>query len=439
MFERFFLKIFTAVLLINCLAVSPVQAKIETVSGTGEYIMSMKETPEFAQQNAKLYAERAAIEQAGIFIASVSISKNFQLQDEITTFAAGLLKNINVVENKMLPLTGEAAGYIKVVVTVEAQVDTDDFETALNKWQNKDSNEKSNLVERDRSQQELIEKQAQRIKDLEDKLANIKTEQDRQNVQQEIKEIDKNALYIQKIDEGWKFRHEKNFSKALELFNEAVELNPNDYRGYDGRGTVYDDLNKYGQALNDLNKAVELNTKSFEAYNNRGAIYSNLKEYDKAIADYNKAIELNQNYYWAYSNRGDVYRKLKQYDKAISDHNKAIELDSNYYYAYNNRGLTYLDLQQYDKAISDFNKAIELDKDHYNQRQNRYWIYNNRGITYKNLKQYKKAIADFTKCIEINSKFMWAYVNRAKCYQELGENKKANADFAKAQELGYKG
>ena len=92
MFKKFFLKVLPAVMAINFLSVTPVQASIETVTGTGEYIMSMKETPEFAQQNAKLYAERAAIEQAGIFIASVSISKNFQLQDEITTFALGLLK-----------------------------------------------------------------------------------------------------------------------------------------------------------------------------------------------------------------------------------------------------------------------------------------------------------------------------------------------------------
>ena len=276
---KFFLKILAVAVLINCLAVSPVQAKIETVTGTGEYIMSMKETPEFAQQNAKLYAERAAIEQAGIFIASVSISKNFQLQDEITTFAAGLLKNITTVKNEMLPLTGNAAGYIKVVVTIEAQVDSDDFETALEKWQNKDSNEKSNLVEQNKSQKELIEKQAQRIKELEQNLANIKTEQDKQNVQQEIESIDKDALYIQKIKEGWKFWDNKNFSKALELFNEAIDLNSYDYQVYYGRGTAFVSLSKYEQAIKDLDKAIDLNPNFSNAYYNRSVAYRNLKNY----------------------------------------------------------------------------------------------------------------------------------------------------------------
>ncbi|MBQ7704776.1 MAG: hypothetical protein IJT73_05030 [Selenomonadaceae bacterium] len=147
MLEKFFLKILVAAVFINLLTVSPVQAEIKTVTGTGEYFMSMKETPEFAQQNAKLYAERAAIEQAGIFISSYSRMENLELvEDEVTTFAAGLLKNIKVVKVEMVPFTGNAAGYIKVVVTVEAQVDSADFETALKEWRSLDGNEKSNSI-----------------------------------------------------------------------------------------------------------------------------------------------------------------------------------------------------------------------------------------------------------------------------------------------------
>ena len=428
MVEKFFLKILAVAVLVNCLAVSPVQASIETVAGTGEYIMSMKETPEFAQQNAKIYAERAAIEQAGIFIASVSISKNFQLQDEITTFAVGLLKNIKVVKNEMIPLTGEAAGYIKVVVTVEAQVDTDDFETALKKWQNKDSNEKSNLVEQDKSQQKLIENQTQQIKELEQNLSNIKTEQDKQNIQQKIKEIDKDALYIQKIYEGRKFFNKKNYTEALKFFDEAVNLNPNNYKGYFERGTTYQYIQNYEQSIIDLNKAIELNPNSAAAYNNRGETYRYLKKYNQAISDYNKALNLNLNYDAAYNNRAIVMDDLKQYDAAIADYTKAIECSPNEALYYRNRAYTYDNMKNYDAAIIDLNKAIELDP-------NSAKSYNNRGWAYKNLKNYSQAISDYTKAIELNPNKYLYYKNRAECYQALGETEKADADFAKAREL----
>ena len=59
MIKKFFLKILAVAVLINCLAVSPVQAEIKT---DGEHIKNMKETLEFAKQDAKFHSERAAIE-----------------------------------------------------------------------------------------------------------------------------------------------------------------------------------------------------------------------------------------------------------------------------------------------------------------------------------------------------------------------------------------
>ena len=260
----------------------------------------------------------------------------------------------------MIPLTGNAAGYIKVVITIEAQVDTDDFETALNKWQNKNYNEKSNLVEHNKSQQELIERQAKRIKELEQNLANIKTEQDKQNVQQEMKQIDKEALYIQKIDDGWKFWYNKDYNKALETFNEAVQLNPDYYRGYYGCGTAYKDLNNYELAITNFNRSIELNPNDTSAYYSRGVAYAALKNYDAAIADYNKAIELNPNFAATYNNRGIAYKDLKQYKKAIADFTKCIELDSKSMWAYKMRGDCYQELGEIEKANADFAKAREL-------------------------------------------------------------------------------
>ena len=47
-------------------------AEIQTCTGTGDYIMPKDGTPESAQEKAKLYAERNALEQAGVFIGSLS-------------------------------------------------------------------------------------------------------------------------------------------------------------------------------------------------------------------------------------------------------------------------------------------------------------------------------------------------------------------------------
>ena len=82
-------------------------AEIQTCTGTGDYIMPENGTPENAKEKAKLYAERNALEQAGIFIGSQTVVKNAKLeQDEIQAFTAGILKVIDV-KYKAIPLNEE--------------------------------------------------------------------------------------------------------------------------------------------------------------------------------------------------------------------------------------------------------------------------------------------------------------------------------------------
>jgi PGF-CTERM protein len=92
-------------------------------------------------------------------------------------------------------------------------------------------------------------------------------------------------------------------------------------------------------AIEDFNKAIELDPNNAGAYSNRGVAYDDLKQYERAVEDHNKAIKLNPNCAVAYANRGAAYDHLKQYEKAIEDYNKAIELDPDFALVYEYREL----------------------------------------------------------------------------------------------------
>ena len=62
------------------------------------------------------------------------------------------------------------------------------------------------------------------------------------------------------------------------------------------------DAKRWNEALNAYNKAIDLNPNDASAYNNRGLAYDNLDKDDLAIADYEKAIELNPKYGDAFNN-----------------------------------------------------------------------------------------------------------------------------------------
>lgn len=95
-------------------------AQIQTCTGTGEYLM-VDETIAEAKKQAKLSAERAALEQICVYVQSRSESKDFELKiDEIITIAVGILR---IVDTKF-SMTDESNGtLIKAVVTAEIDVD----------------------------------------------------------------------------------------------------------------------------------------------------------------------------------------------------------------------------------------------------------------------------------------------------------------------------
>jgi len=159
---------------------------------------------------------------------------------------------------------------------------------------------------------------------------------------------------------------------------------------YNNRGNAYAKSNKHEKAIEDYNKAIELNPDDATAYNNRGNTYAKSNKHEKAIEDYNKAIELNPDYATAYNNRGAAYAKSNKHEKAIEDYNKAIELNPDDATAYNNRGAAYAKSNKHEKAIEDYNKAIELNPDFSE-------IHANRGITYSKIGKYEESARDLKK------------------------------------------
>jgi Flp pilus assembly protein TadD len=58
--------------------------------------------------------------------------------------------------------------------------------------------------------------------------------------------------------------------------------------GFNNRGTAYVKLKQFEKAIQDYNQAIELNPKDARTFNGRGTAYADLKQFEKAIQDYNQ-------------------------------------------------------------------------------------------------------------------------------------------------------
>ena len=96
---------------------------------------------------------------------------------------------------------------------------------------------------------------------------------------------------------------------------------------YNNRAVAYiDGLKQYERAFQDFNKAIELNINDYKAYTNRGVVYFNKQQYEQAVRDFNRAIEINPHYVLAYINLAFFYKKLGDMERAQAYLKKAKEL-----------------------------------------------------------------------------------------------------------------
>ena len=54
------------------------------------------------------------------------------------------------------------------------------------------------------------------------------------------------------------------------LYTKTIDLNPTCWMAYNNLGSAYNDLGNYRQAIDDFDRAIEINPDNAEAYNNRG-------------------------------------------------------------------------------------------------------------------------------------------------------------------------
>jgi tetratricopeptide (TPR) repeat protein len=78
------------------------------------------------------------------------------------------------------------------------------------------------------------------------------------------------------------------------------------------------------KAIDEYNNAIEIDHKLSLAYMRRGEAYLQLKQYEKAILDFNKVEEIGDDLMCdMYKNRGTSYKALGQYDKMCEDYKKS--------------------------------------------------------------------------------------------------------------------
>lgn len=225
---------------------------------------------------------------------------------------------------------------------------------------------------------------------------------------------------------------EDKHDQALELYTEALgapELVTHRRAGlHSDRGVVYSRLGRIKDALDDFNEAIKLFPENPSVYNNRGSTLLAIGYDREAIKDFNRALLLAPGYAAAYLNRGSAELALRQTEAGLADYNRAVRLEPENAVVVNARGVVNLRNQRPNAAIRDFSKAIQI-----NQRLDT--AYSQRAEARLQTGDATAAVEDLSRAIVYSPQVAHFYLRRGHAYLQAADTEAAVRDFAKAIEL----
>ena len=260
---------------------------------------------------------------------------------------------------------------------------------------------------------------------------------------QEIDE--KNPIWAKQ--RGDNFYNNKDYSSAINAYNNALDLDPYFHKVLINRGTCYMCLGQFDQALNDFYKAIDLidnidKKERSDAFYDRinvkalskiYAIHALRQEYQKALDVINDKLLLKEHAF-PFIIPEDKWKKIEKDKNLIESRMNNEKLKE--------EGDNFLRQKNYENAEKIYNQILNIEPN--NER-----VLSNLSMIYLFQEKYDEVINICTKILNIFSKFkerikiknmnnlfeIKILLRRAKCYEIKNDMEKAQKDIESIEKL----
>ena len=113
---------------------------------------------------------------------------------------------------------------------------------------------------------------------------------------------------------------------AIDAYNKAVVLNPDNLDSYEARGAAYFYNGQYALAVQDFERVLNADPYRFAAYTAYASTLAAQGDFNNALEVLNLAVRLRPNHAETYFARGGVYYMLGKYDLAVADYTRTLEM-----------------------------------------------------------------------------------------------------------------
>ncbi|MBE5954325.1 MAG: tetratricopeptide repeat protein [Lachnospiraceae bacterium] len=122
-------------------------------------------------------------------------------------------------------------------------------------------------------------------------------------------------------------KNQGKLAQAMEMFNRQIEIYP-DLMAYINRGTLNRFFQKYKSAMEDFQQALKLDPENSFCYSRVGLIYEHHREFDKALESFDKALNYVANdngKLQLYSYKARVLQCMNRFEESMKVYTKYID------------------------------------------------------------------------------------------------------------------
>ncbi|HSB08333.1 MAG TPA: tetratricopeptide repeat protein [Blastocatellia bacterium] len=215
--------------------------------------------------------------------------------------------------------------------------------------------------------------------------------------------------------------------RAIAASDHALVLDPHQAQVHISLGIIYHGTGKIERAMEEFERAIELQPMSDEAYQWMGRCCQRKGDMERAVGYFEKAIELRPGYWDNYNALGNFYYTFGRYRDAAEQYRRVITFQPDSSQGYSNLGAMYYLQGLYQDAVAMYRRAIDI---HPNELS-----YANLGTAYFYLGRYDDAIEAYGAALKLNPTEDQHYWNLGDAYMRVGRIDDAQRQYARAGDL----
>ena len=230
------------------------------------------------------------------------------------------------------------------------------------------------------------------------------------------------------FEQGLTLHRQGKLAEARAMYEAILAGNPRHFDALNMLGAIAAQICDYQTAVDLLENAIEINPHVATSYNNLGYSLQNLNRQDEALESYAKALLLQPDYAEAYLNRGNVLKGLHRLNEALTCYDKALELKPDYAVAFFYRGIVLLDLNRTEEALASYDGVVALQPDNAD-------VHISRGIALEMLGRLGESLASYDRALSLQSDNFGACLNRGNVLLKMKRPEEALTSYNQALPL----